>query len=437
MDITIRKINESYVKIDCDRGIAYELNEYFSFRPPGYQFMPSFKNKMWDGYLRLFNIRNSTLYYGLVSYVKTFCDERGYSVDIKDDIIVGDELSVVEAKDFISHLKLPFKERDYQLKTLIHAIRNKRTLVLSPTGSGKSLSIYLIVRYLQMRGLRGLLIVPTVSLVTQMYKDFEHYGYNSEKYCHMIYSGKEKDTDKFLTISTWQSLYKMPKKFFEKFDFVIGDECHLFKAKSLTTIMDSCINASYRIGTTGTLDGTQVHKLVLEGIFGPIMKATTTSELIDKGQLSKFSVKCLILKYPDEVCKNLKGSTYQEEMDFIVRNDARNNFIKNLTLSLERNTLVLFQYVEKHGKILYDMLKGCGKEVFFIHGGTDIETRENVREITEKFNKTNIILSFDDKKVILNSEDDVYLKNNSIKKAKDITMEDDIDDNWIRINSYK
>ena len=127
-------------------------------------------------------------------------------------------------------------------------------LLLSPTASGKSLIIYVILRWLQESDYkRGLLIVPTTSLVEQMYKDFEDYGYDSEQYCHRQYSGKDKHTNKFLTITTWQSIYKNPGEYFEQFDFVLGDEAHQFKAKSLTTIMTQLVNAKYRIGCTGTL----------------------------------------------------------------------------------------------------------------------------------------------------------------------------------------
>jgi superfamily II DNA or RNA helicase len=229
-----------------------------------------------------------------------------------------------------------------------------------------------------------------------MYSDFESYGYDSDEYCHRQYSGKEKHTRKFLTITTWQSIYKNEKEWFEQFDFVLGDEAHQFKAKSLTTILSGCTNARYRIGTTGTLDGTQTHRLVLEGLFGPVYKATSTAELIDKGQLASFKIKCLILKYPDLICKGARLWDYNNEMDYIVGNKARNEFIRNLTLSLTGNSLVLFQFVEKHGKQLHEIIKdSAGKrKVFFVFGGTDVEVRESVRAITERENDAIIVASY-------------------------------------------
>jgi superfamily II DNA or RNA helicase len=395
--LLISKVDEAYVKVDCERNIAQELSDYFCFFVPGYQFVPSYKNKMWDGRIRLFNLQNNTMYHGLVPYIEKFCEEREYKVVVEPKVNLTENFSIKEANEFIATLGLPFTPHDYQVNSFVHAIRNKRILLLSPTASGKSFIQYLIIRKIQdMDFKKGLLIVPTTSLVEQMYSDFESYGYDAEQYCHRQYSGKEKHTNSFLTITTWQSIYKNPHEWFEQFDFVLGDEAHQFKAKSLTTILTGLNQASYRIGCTGTLDGTQTHKLVLEGLFGPVYKAVTTKELIDADHLSAFKIKCLVLKYPETVCKIARDWDYHGEMDYIVGNAARNTFIKNLALSLKGNSLVLFQFVEKHGRILYDLInaeKGKRK-VFFVFGGTDVEVRESIRAITEKENDAIIIASY-------------------------------------------
>jgi superfamily II DNA or RNA helicase len=395
-DLILHKKNEAYIQFECDRGIAQELSDYFTFFVPGHQFTPAYKSRIWDGKIRLADLRSFTIYHGLVPYIEIFCKERDYTLEIDSDVSVTQNFSLIEAKEFVDTLKAPHEIRDYQLKSFVQAIRNKRMLLLSPTASGKSFILYCIIRYLQIENKRGLLIVPTTSLVEQMYKDFEDYGYDSEQYCHRQYSGKEKHTNKFLTITTWQSIYKNPGEYFEQFDFVLGDEAHQFKAKSLTTILSGCVNAKYRIGTTGTLDGTQTHKLVLEGLFGPVYKATTTADLIDKGQLASFKIKCLILKHPESVCKLARSWDYNQELEYIVLNKARNDFIRNLTLSLNGNTLILFQFVEKHGKNLYANIKEHAKNrhVFFVFGGTDVEIRESVRSITEKERDAIIVASY-------------------------------------------
>ena len=396
-DLILHKKNEAFIQFECDRNIAQELSDYFTFYVPGYQFVPAYKSRLWDGKIRLADLRSFSIYHGLVPYIEKFCKERDYTLEIDSDVSTTENYSAIEAAEFVKSLKLPHEIRDYQLKSFIHAIRNRRILLLSPTASGKSLILYCIIRYLQSTNAkRGLLIVPTTSLVEQMYSDFASYGYDSEEYCHRQYAGKEKHTNKFVTITTWQSIYKNEGDYFEQFDFVLGDEAHQFKAKSLTTILSGCTAAKYRIGTTGTLDGTQTHRLVLEGLFGPVYKATSTAELIEKKQLADFNIKCLILKYSDTICKESKSWDYNQEIEYIVMNKARNDFIRNLVLSLNGNSLVLFQFVEKHGKHLYENIKEhAGKrKVFFVFGGTDVEIRESIRAITERELDAIIVASY-------------------------------------------
>ena len=395
--LIITKVDEAYIHVDCERNIAQELSDFFTFYVPGYQFTPAYKNRLWDGKIRMYDMRSNKMYHGLVPYIEKFCEERDYKIFVEPKVNLTENFSIKEAQEFITTLNLPFEVRDYQIQSFVHAIRNRRILLLSPTASGKSLILYLILRMIQdMEHKKGLLIVPTTSLVEQMYSDFESYGYDSEKYCHKQYAGKDKFSDKFLTITTWQSIYKNPPEYFEQFDFVLGDEAHQFKAKSLTTIMTGLNRASYRIGCTGTLDGTQTHKLVLEGLFGPVYRSTTTKELIDNEHLASFKIKCLILKYPETVCKQARDWDYNTEMDYIVGHGPRNQFIKNLALSLNGNSLILFQFVEKHGRELFRIINEEKKKrkVFFVFGGTDVEVRESIRAITEKENDAIIIASY-------------------------------------------
>jgi superfamily II DNA or RNA helicase len=398
-DVTISNINEAFVKLSCEEGISYELRDAFTFMVPGAQFTPQFKARLWDGKIRLWDTRKRMIYRGLVPYIAKFCEDRGYTWEY-DNEVYDEELSLKEIQEFAKTLGLPHVPRDYQYEGCLHAIRSRRCLLLSPTASGKSLIIYLILRYLhdKLDCKRTLVIVPTISLVTQLASDFRDYGFDADNLVHRIFAGEDKHTDKPITISTWQSLYKMPPEYFRQFDVVIGDEAHQFKAKSLTDIMTGLTNAKFRIGTTGTLDGTKTHKLVLEGLFGLAERVATTKELMDKNRLAEFEIKCLVLKHDDEICELMKKTTYQEEIEYLILNETRNKFIKNLAVSLKGNTLILYQYVDKHGKILYDLItntKNIGdRKVFFIYGKTDVETRENVRSITEKEENAIIIASY-------------------------------------------
>lgn len=383
--------DEVYNKIVCDPGLAMELADHFTFEVPGAKFMPTVRNKVWDGKIRLFNPLTSLLYSGLNNHLEQFCKSRDYELEL-DGPFADTEFSLIEAKKFIEKLGPKHEPRDYQIEAFVHAVRKRRSVLLSPTGSGKSFIIYLLACWYRSK---TLVIVPTTSLVHQMASDFEDYGLPPGM-THKIMSGEEKESNKPFVVSTWQSIYKMPKKWFDQFDVVIGDEAHLFKAKSLTTIMGKLSGCKHRFGFTGTLDGTQTHKLVLEGLFGPVRKITTTSKLIEQKHLADFSIKAIVLKYPNDIRKLMAGSDYQAEIDFIVRNDARNRFIKNLALSLKGNTLLLFQFVEKHGKILHDLIskEAVDRKVFFISGAIDGEKREEIRKIIETETDAIVVASF-------------------------------------------
>lgn len=377
--ITIKRHDEVYNRIVCEPGIAMELADFFTFEVPGAKFMPIVRNKIWDGKIRLLNPLTCLLYAGLTEEVIKFCHARKYAYEL-DGISGDEEFSVHEAQKKIESLGLTKTPRDYQMDAYIHAIRKRRAVLLSPTASGKSLIIYLITRHYDEK---TLIIVPTTSLVHQMASDFKDYGLEED--CHKIMGGEEKITDKRIVISTWQSIYKLPQSWFSQFKLVIGDEAHLFKAKSLTTIMTKLPDCKYKYGFTGTLDGTETNKLVLEGLFGPVRRVTTTAELMSKGTVAQLLIKALVLKYTDEERKLVSKYEYQAELDFIVTNPKRNNFIKNLVLSLKGNTLVFFNFVDKHGKVLYDLVKNEAKDrnVHFISGEVSALQREEIRKSVE------------------------------------------------------
>ena len=390
--IEVSKKDEVFLKITCEASVAQELCDFFTFTVPGHTFMPAYRMKIWDGKIRLFNIHNRLLYSGLLEYVFIFAEKRNY--EVKPDGDWWKPRKIEKNEEFLKNLKLPFEPRDYQLDGFHHALSYKKTLLVSPTASGKSLIIYLIVRALNVK---TLIIVPTTSLVSQLYSDFQEYGWDSAKYCHQVYAGQDKVSDKLVVISTWQSIYKLGKKTFEPYKLVIGDEAHGFKSKSLTTLMTKCVNAEYRIGTTGTLDATQTHKLVLEGLFGKVYKVTTTKKLMDRKELSSLNVEVILLKYPDVVCEQFKQIKYADEIEFLVGHEKRNKYIRNLVLSLKGNTLLLFRLVKKHGRILYDMIEEKtdeSRKTFFVFGGTETEVREQIRAIAETERDAIIVASY-------------------------------------------
>lgn len=399
-------MNETSIYVETDRSIAQELSEFFSFYVPGYKFMPAYRNKVWDGKIRLFNVNNCELPYGLMTYVMNFALKRDYEFEAEPELTEVHRFEDDFIMSFIDSLDLPFNVRDYQFEAVQKALTVNRAILLSPTGSGKSLIIYILMRFMLDAQLKEdqkvLVIVPTTSLVEQMYADFEEYAEKDEAFdvrdeVHRIYSGKPKtNLTENVVITTWQSVYKLPKTWFAQFGAVFGDEVHGFKSKSLTSIMNKCEVAPYRFGTTGTLDGTQTHKLVLEGLFGRVFNVTTTYDLMAADTLAQLKIQAIVLKHTEEVRKGFGKRKYQDEIDYIVRNEKRNNFIRNLAVDQVGNTLVLFQFVEKHGKPLYELINNKadeGRKVFFVSGDTETGDREAIRRITEKQKDAIIVAS--------------------------------------------
>jgi superfamily II DNA or RNA helicase len=385
----------------CERHIASELSDHFTFEVPGAKFMPAVKRRQWDGKIRLLNRMNGEINAGLYDAIKKFCDSKNYGVELEESpygyITDKNKVNHLATMQWIKELNLPFEVRDYQYDAVTHALENKRCILVSPTGSGKSLIIYLLMRHYfdNCSKKKILVVVPTTSLVEQMYSDFKLYNFDVDSHCHKIYSGKDKDTNKRIVITTWQSIYKLAPKWFADFGCIFGDEVHGFKAKSLSSIMNKAINADCRYGTTGTLDGTLVNELVLEGLFGPVHKVTTTHELQKKEALAKLSIDVVLLQYEEEYCKSTGTRTYHDEIDFLVTYEKRNKFITNLALSQTGNTLVLFNLVDRHGKVLRDMMRKKLKDnqsLYYVSGETTTADREAVRNIVEK-NTNSIILA--------------------------------------------
>jgi superfamily II DNA or RNA helicase len=405
--IEIEYINSVYMRIKADAGMKSELSEFFAFKPEGYQFSPKYKSRVWDGTIRLFQPMRPVLYVGLFQHLKKFCEQRDYILDAPPEIGEQEIIEPGYIEELAESINCKYKPRDYQIEYIENALKNRRSLSLSPTSSGKSLIIYLIQQhYYQTFGLRTLIIVPTISLVHQMSGDFVDYGCEDDIYT--IQGGVDKNTKAPIVISTWQSLIKQPKDWFRQFGVVMGDEAHTFQAKSLTKIMHNLEDCQYRHGFTGTLKSAEskTHRLVLEGCFGDVKKVVSTKKLIDEGTVANFEVKAIVLNHSNEAKAAFKKAMGQvkesvrkwpAEREFIVNHEKRNNFIRNLVWSLkDQNNLILFDLVEKHGKVLAPMLEKEGRELHFIYGNTKGEERERIRHLVENDpdKKHNILASY-------------------------------------------
>ena len=393
--INVEQINAVYLKINTESSVKFELEAYFKFQPAGYQFNPSYKNRVWDGWIRIFHPMKSVLYVGLFSKLRKFCEDRGYELNAPDHLMNGEKVPDDYGYEMAREVNCNFEPRDYQNKYIVDAIRDSRSLSLSPTSSGKSLIIYLIQQhYYRAFEHRTLIIVPTISLVHQMAGDFVDYGCDPS-HIYKIQGGIDKNTDAPIVVSTWQSLIKLKKDWFSQFKVVLGDEAHLFQAKSLQKIMEGLDECYYRHGFTGTLksEESKTHRLVLEGCFGSVRKHVSTKDLMDAGTIADFNIKAIVLSHSIENRKAFKkaigkvqntSQKYPAEREYITNNNKRNVFIRNLLWSLEgQNNLVLFDLVEKHGKLLEPMLRKDGRQLHFIYGATKGEERERIRHMIE------------------------------------------------------
>lgn len=401
-DVIIEKKNETFIKLKCDPYILYEMAQYFTFDVPGAKFSPAFKRGGWNGKISMLSTSTGEIYCGLLDKVIAKLKLHEFTYEFKDNkqyglpFEINDEISEEGVKGFVNLLgkKANLVPDDYQIRAVYECLYYNRKTILSPTASGKTFQIYSIVRYYLLKKLKILIIFPTTGLIKQTYKEFQDYGLDSENYCHMIYSGQSKTSDLPVHLSTFQSICDKDKSFFREYDVVIVDECHRSIAKSLVNIMKNCADVKYRFGFTGTLsnDGDQKapNELTITGLFGPSYKTTNTKELIERGRASKLDIQCVVLKH-----KPQKFERYEDEVQYLIGNEKRNKFICDYANKLNNNSLIMFSRIESHGEILYNILKqNPNKKVFFLHGGVDVEIREQARLICEQENNAIIIASY-------------------------------------------
>jgi superfamily II DNA or RNA helicase len=378
------------------------MAQYFTFDVPGAKYSPAFKKGGWNGKISLLSTTTGEIYCGLLDRVIAKLKTHGFTYEFKDNSVYGlpfeinPEITKEGIRGYMNLLgnKAGFQPDEYQINAVYECLYYNRKTIVSPTSSGKTFQIYAVIKYYLMKGVKILVIFPTTGLIHQTYKEFQNYGFDSDSNCHMIYQGQYKQSDLPVHLSTFQSIYKLDKSFFAQYDVVINDECHRCSAKTLIEIMKKCLDVKYRFGFTGTLtnndDSKATNELTITGLFGPSYKTINTKELIEKGRATKLDIKCIVLKHPKQ-----KFYRYEDEVQYLISNEKRNHFICNLASKLNNNTLILFSRVETHGELLHDIMKTYpNKEVFFLHGGVDVEVREQVRQICETKNNAVIIASY-------------------------------------------
>jgi superfamily II DNA or RNA helicase len=401
-DVIIRKANNVFIQVVSDPSIRMGLSEHFARYVKGYQFQPKYKARVWDGKIRFFNYQTGHIYCGLIKDVLEYCKDSGLTVSLEDDVkglfsFESDIVNFVDNLDLTAHGE-KIELRDYQRKAIEVCISQKRKLIQSPTSSGKSSIIYGISKYLVDEVFEDnekvLIVVPTINLVTQLKSDFKDYSsanqWPVDELVGLI-GGGNKETNKSIIISTWQSIYKKDAEWFEQFRALIVDEVHLATAASIVGIGKKC-DAEFRIGLSGSInEDDETAELTLKGLFGFKMVTTTTKKLMDEGTVAKLKINCVHIKYEDKVDL---VKDYAKEIDWIVRQENRNKFTIDLANQLDGNVLILFSLVEKHGKPLLELAKKQGKEVYFVYGGTEADQRENIRKLAEAHKGCLIVASY-------------------------------------------
>jgi len=436
-DIVIAPLHHSRSYVFADEGITKEIGEYFSYEVPGARFMHAVKRRHWDGRIRVYHKPTQTLPTGLIPRLEVFAASRGYSVR-NTLTTTRSEWSEFDTECLIAKYPVPFEIRSYQREAITYALHHQRCALLSPTASGKSLILYYLVRHLMEAG-PVLLIVPTISLVSQLTEDFREYGWTDvDMAVHQITGGVEKQTNKPCVISTWQSVFRQSEAFFARFHTLLGDEAHLFKSTSLQSIMEKLPQCAVRIGVTGTLDDAKSHLLLVEGSFGPAHRVARTADLQTRGHLTPIMVQAHFLQYGtrDKWMLKEQKRSYHEELDYLVQHSGRMSWLVDFVSQLTGNVLVLYTYVEKHGIPLYEAIRqtlGATRPIYFVSGDIDGPARERVRALLES--AEHCVLDFGDLQVRCTPEEMVPLSNGRQKRASEISSEDDVLETWCRANS--
>lgn len=158
--------------------------------------------------------------------------------------------------------------------------------------------------------------------------------------------------------------------------------CHKFKAAELTTIMETCRNASFRIGLTGTLDGKNLNELTVRGLFGDIHKIVTAKELIDAGWAADLEIHSILFEHSEADRTHCKKMEYAQEVAYLTTMDKRNIMIAKIASVQTKNTLILFRFKD-HGKRLIEEINQRvdtnSRKVYYIDGGTPVVERERIR----------------------------------------------------------
>ena len=318
-------------------------------------------------------------------------------------------------EDILESDVLPFAPYAYQIEACKKALNKKRKLSLMCTGSGKSLTISLCLEYFRRKGLKGVLVVPNINLLTQFANDIKSYNLNELHSSIITFGGGSKKLKQLkesnsslqagdLVITTWQSLSKLEPEFFKSIDFIICDEVHKFSSSCTSQLVQDSGFAEYKLGFTGTLPDSKSQKLTLIGLFGVPEMIISSSQLIEEGRGTPICITGVKLRHTAETAEEFsRYGEYLDKLKVILNAPGRNQQIADIALQAskrkEGSTLVLFTLIE-HGFEIFKELanrKGfsVGEDVpkleemqkhslYFMSGQSSAKDREAIRHLMDQ-----------------------------------------------------
>jgi len=432
VSLKITRLNESYSQLDGSINELKSVSDFLKVERPNAFFDPLVKSGFKSPY-EYFTVPHNDGLVVLNGHVPLL------GVHVEPEL---SDYTEKDVDDFIESIDLPFEPYDFQIKAFKESVMGCKQINKCCTGSGKSCIIFLLCMFFRQHNMKGIILVPTISLLNQIYSDMEDYLqlslYNkqleeshsielSDKIehiesimndIHLIGGGNvDMNLDSSITISTWQSMKNYDGSI-DVVDFVICDECHRFASEVTSDIVSKTVNCKYKFGFTGTLPEDPTYKMQLVGLFGMPKTYITSRELIDRGLGTPVNIHAVTLTYGSDDKNMFKGvGTHPKKLQFVKEHIQRNEFIVNLGCKLMNvgNTLLLFQHTN-HGKELFTIVMKqlfpdviiknkdiVGKKsfefqqqyhVYFINGEDDSVTREKTRCILEEDTKALLVANY-------------------------------------------
>ena len=437
---------EKLVVANATRIEYHQINLWLTRHVKGYRFMPAFKMGVWNGQQSYFD--NGKINLGLWRECYKACKEIGvtFNIENRDEFPLNREVTLESVRDFCkdffkSHKMkdrktgewIQFMPYDYQIETAYKILKNRYCMAEVATSGGKSLVISIVMFYTLKNinpDAKFLIIVPSITLVTQFYENIMEYNYGFNflakwqdkidfrehmidailkddpdyKPCHIrmeeIMSDKPRKyngpSQPNIYIGCYQSLEKWPKEFFHQFHTVACDEAHGAKATTLTTILKRTFGHAYnRFGVSGTFPTDEsLEILTIQSVLGPNVTKIEAKTLVESGTITPMNIKAVVLNHATgELNDRLNyikkmgagADAFRYEKEFIQNSDKRLDFIKKIVEKCDSNTLLLFHTIE-YGTKIFEKLKVDlpDKDFYYIDGEVNNKQREFIKKEMEK-----------------------------------------------------